>query len=82
LSEAAPNPAREESLARIQIFCEETSSFGQRGIQEVPPCVGPGIADVIAASIMATVNAMVTVGPRVYYAMAVSPSPRWQPSQR
>ncbi|HXA51771.1 MAG TPA: amino acid permease [Candidatus Acidoferrum sp.] len=35
---------------------------------------GPGIAGVfaalMAASIMATVNAMVTIGPRVYYAMA------------
>ena len=35
---------------------------------------GPGIASVfaalMAASIMATVNAMVTIGPRVYYAMA------------
>jgi APA family basic amino acid/polyamine antiporter len=35
---------------------------------------GPGIADTFAAlmaiSIMSTVNAMVTIGPRVYYAMA------------
>jgi APA family basic amino acid/polyamine antiporter len=35
-----------------------------------PPAIGGVFAAAMALSLMATVNAMVTVGPRVYYAMA------------
>jgi len=62
------------------VFIYSTSLEKMKGVMAIGALsasnlFGPGIAGVfaalMAASIMATVNAMVTIGPRVYYAMAL-----------